>query len=106
MNRRVGLVVVIVIVALMGTFGIYGKSILEKFAPKSQVKMYDLAFVEPREDIMKPEVDTDKHSMVLFAYNKASPECCATDKAAGYSTSKGCICLTDFQKKNFSGVKY
>jgi len=34
-------------------------------------------------------------SMFMFAYNKYSPACCPST----YSTSKGCICMTDDQKK-------
>ena len=34
-------------------------------------------------------------SMFMFAYNKYSPSCCPST----YSTSSGCICMTDAQKK-------
>ena len=34
-------------------------------------------------------------SMFMFAYNKYSPACCPST----YSTSRGCICMTDEQKK-------
>lgn len=34
-------------------------------------------------------------SMFMFAYNKYSPSCCPST----YSTSKGCVCMTDDQKK-------
>lgn len=34
-------------------------------------------------------------SMFMLAYNKYSPRCCPST----YSTSKGCICLTDKQKQ-------
>ena len=42
-----------------------------------------------------PSVDGvgDKNSMFMFAYNKASPECCPSS----YSTSTGCVCSTDNQ---------
>ena len=34
-------------------------------------------------------------SMFMFAYNKYSPACCPST----YSTSRGCICMTDNQKR-------
>ena len=37
----------------------------------------------------------DLGSMFMFAYNKYSPSCCPST----YSTSRGCICMTDAQKK-------
>lgn len=34
-------------------------------------------------------------SMFMFAYNKYSPACCPSR----YSTSRGCVCMTEDQKK-------
>jgi len=36
-----------------------------------------------------------KDSMFIFANSYASPDCCPST----YSTDRGCICTTDFQKK-------
>ncbi len=55
----------------------------------------------PLMDTSKPPVDglknpDEKHnSMFLFRYNQFSPECCPST----YSTSKGCVCTTDFQRE-------
>lgn len=56
------------------------------------------------EDPSKPSVDgthDGPKSLFTFAFNKASPACCGTDNSAGYSSSAGCICITDNQKKYF-----
>lgn len=47
---------------------------------------------------------TDKYppSLFVFAYNKSDPQCCSGPNASGYSTSRGCVCLTDQQKKYFT----
>lgn len=60
------------------------------------------------EDPSKPSVDGSPNgpkSLFVFSYNKASPECCNTDYSAGYSTSKGCVCLSPQQKAYFVGKK-
>lgn len=55
----------------------------------------------PLMDTSKPPVDglknqNEKHnSMFLFRFNQFSPECCPST----YSTSKGCVCTTDFQRE-------
>lgn len=57
------------------------------------------------EDPSKPSVDGTTQapkSMFTFAFNKASPECCGTDNSTGYSSSGGCICITDKQKEYFT----
>lgn len=36
-----------------------------------------------------------KDSMFIFANSYASPDCCPST----YSTDRGCVCVTDFQKK-------
>jgi hypothetical protein len=56
------------------------------------------------EDI--PTVEGEQNgprSLAVFAYNKASPECC-TYGNGGYSTSGGCICITPKQEKWFGDV--
>lgn len=61
--------------------------------------------LEFEDDTSKPSVDGTPNgpkSMFLFAFNKASPECCVNGKGNGYSSSSGCICLSDNQKKYFS----
>ena len=61
--------------------------------------------LEFEDDTSKPSVDgtpNGQKSMFLFAFNKASPECCVNGKGNGYSSSSGCICLSDNQKKYFS----
>lgn len=45
-----------------------------------------------------PSVDgslSSPKSMFMFAYNRSSPECCPN----AYSNSRGCVCVTDKQKK-------
>ena len=47
-------------------------------------------------------IDGDPNSptqLFTFAFNKASPECCMDSE---FSTSQGCVCLTDKQKNWFS----
>jgi hypothetical protein len=38
-------------------------------------------------------------SLFVFAYNQSSPQCCFGPNASGYSTSRGCVCLTEQQKQ-------
>jgi len=45
-----------------------------------------------------PSVDGDPNSprhMFMLAYNKSSPDCCPST----FSTSTGCVCMTEKQKK-------
>lgn len=61
--------------------------------------------IQFEDDSMKPSVDgspSGPKSMFMFAYNKTSPECCLGERSSGYSTSGGCVCVTDKQKKYFS----
>ena len=46
---------------------------------------------------------TGPRSLAVFAYNRSSPECCATGNG-GYSTSGGCVCVTPKQDKWFGDV--
>ena len=41
-------------------------------------------------------LSTDPKSMFMFSYNKYGPQCCPST----YSTSSGCVCMTE-QQKNF-----
>ena len=53
----------------------------------------------------KPSVDGSPNgprSLFMFAFNKVSPECCLGSKSSGYSTSGGCVCITDKQHQYFS----
>jgi hypothetical protein len=43
----------------------------------------------------KETVDT----MFIFADNKSDPKCCLSEYNSGYSTSRGCVCLTEQQKE-------
>jgi len=47
--------------------------------------------------------DTAPRSLAVFSYNKFSPECCAYNNG-GYSTSSGCVCVTQQQNKWFADV--
>lgn len=38
-------------------------------------------------------------SLFVFSYNKSDPQCCFGPNASGYSTSRGCVCLTEQQKQ-------
>ncbi len=38
-------------------------------------------------------------TLFVFANNKSDPRCCLNEYNSGYSTSRGCICLTDQQKQ-------
>ncbi len=38
-------------------------------------------------------------SMFVFAYNKSDPSCCMGKYASGYSTRRGCVCLSEQQKQ-------
>ena len=54
-----------------------------------------------------PSVDGDPNSLksnFMFAYNKSSPDCCPSS----YTTSGGCVCITQKQKDLISnrGTKY
>ena len=40
-------------------------------------------------------------SMFVFTYNKVSPQCC-DGSSGGYSSSGGCVCLTEKQKQYFA----
>jgi hypothetical protein len=54
---------------------------------------------------MKPSVDgtpDGPKSLFMFAYNKVSPKCCIGEMSSGYSTSGGCVCMTDKQRKHFA----
>jgi hypothetical protein len=60
--------------------------------------------LENTDDI--PTVEGGKRgprSLAVFAYNRASPECCAIGNG-GYSTSGGCVCVTPKQDKWFGNV--
>ena len=64
--------------------------------------------LEFENDPSKPSVDGTPNgpkSMFVFAFNKASADCCNTDYSAGYSTSKGCVCLSPQQRAYFIGKK-
>ena len=65
------------------------------------INMYTGADVRKDEDLEKfPTIDGDEKSprkMSIFLNNKVDPECC-TDSM--YTTSSGCVCLTNDQKKN------
>ena len=53
-------------------------------------------------DPSAPPVDGNSSSpnqLFSLAFNKASPECCMGSE---FSTSKGCVCLTDAQRDWFS----
>lgn len=61
--------------------------------------------IEFEDASMKPSVDgtpNGPRSLFMFAYNKVSPECCIGERSSGYSTSGGCVCVTDKQRKYFS----
>lgn len=61
--------------------------------------------IQFEDDSMKPSVDGSANgpkSLFMFAYNKVSPECCIGENSSGYSTSGGCVCITDKQRKYFS----
>lgn len=61
--------------------------------------------IEFEDSSMKPSVDGSPNgpkSLFMFAYNKVSPECCIGERSSGYSTSGGCVCVTDKQLKHFS----
>jgi hypothetical protein len=38
-------------------------------------------------------------TLFVFANNKSDPRCCLNENNSGYSTSRGCVCLTDQQKE-------
>lgn len=38
-------------------------------------------------------------TLFVFANNKSDPRCCLNEHNSGYSTSRGCVCLTDQQKE-------
>lgn len=44
----------------------------------------------------------DSRSLFVFANNKSDPQCCFGPNASGYSTSRGCVCLTEQQKQYFT----
>jgi hypothetical protein len=61
--------------------------------------------IEFEDSSMKPSVDGTPNgpkSLFLFAYNKVSPECCIGERSSGYSTSGGCVCVTDKQRKHLA----
>jgi hypothetical protein len=64
--------------------------------------------IEYDDDDTKPSVDGSldgPRSLFMFAYNKVSPECCLGSRSSGYSTSGGCVCMTDKQKDYLEGAK-
>jgi hypothetical protein len=73
----------------------------EKCSNPTSTMPYQNAIAEYDYDPSTPPIDGNQKSpsqMFTFAFNKSSPECCLD---SGYSTSKGCICLTNEQKKWF-----
>jgi hypothetical protein len=115
----------VVTLFIITTLGVVFKDVLpryEKFSTSQ--KSYDL--IDPRklhviqgvssnyevtkpiqfeEDPSKPSVDgtlNGPKSMFVFTFNKSSPECCMNEHASGYSSSHGCVCLSENQKKYFS----
>jgi hypothetical protein len=122
-SRILTLFIVLVFILIIGTIAFVNpKSLVERFAQLPPKEAYgligakDLLVVQGNQASaeMKPmqldcsvdgpsvdgSVDGPK-SMFMFTFNKASPECCGTDNASGYSTSGGCICVTEQQKKYF-----
>lgn len=41
-------------------------------------------------------------TLFIFANNKVDPRCCLNEYNSGYSTSRGCVCLTDQQKEHLT----
>lgn len=121
-SRITSLFVFLVLVLCIGTIAFVNpRSLVERFADMMPPKeAYGLiaekellvvqgsqasSEIKPMQmdnDPSKPSVDgtvEGPKSMFMFTYNKASPTCCGTDNASGYSTSGGCICVTEQQKK-------
>lgn len=49
-------------------------------------------------DVNNPPKEVDDR-LFVFANNKSDPRCCLNEYNSGYSTSRGCVCLTDQQKQ-------
>ena len=89
------------------------KDNLNELIPKKQLAVFQGVSADTvptksitfEDDEMKPSVDGSVNgpkSLFMFAYNKVSPECCLGARSGGYSTSGGCVCITDKQKQYFS----
>lgn len=50
---------------------------------------------KPVEGSTGEKADTDLESMLIFANNRISPDCCPSDA----SSYKGCVCITEEQKR-------
>jgi hypothetical protein len=116
----------IVILFTITVIGLTFKDILPGFEKFSASQKYEL--VDPKtlhviqgvssnydvtkpiqfeEDTSKPSVDGTPNgpkSLFVFTFNQSSPECCMNEHASGYSSSHGCVCLSENQKKYFSKV--
>ncbi len=61
-------------------------------------------FLEYDKDIVTVDgTDKSPSSMAVFSYNRSSPECCKFGNG-GYSTDRGCVCITPNQEQWFQNV--
>ena len=87
-----------------GIIGSYDNIKFEKYPKKTlnNLNMMNKYFVPQGTPLpLKNEMiysELPKDSMFIFANSYASPDCCPST----FSTDRGCICVTDFQKKYIS----
>lgn len=69
----------------------------EAFVEQSILYPYESKFVSGLKLNNPPKEVND--TLFVFANNKSDPRCCLNEFNSGYSTSRGCVCLTDQQKE-------
>jgi hypothetical protein len=75
----------------------YGISKEHFDAPKTILNPYGNTQVSGLKVNNPPKEVND--TLFIFANNKSDPRCCLNEYNSGYSTSRGCVCLTDQQKE-------
>lgn len=93
------LIIPLSILILTIVIGIYLGSFNETFAvgqqtilnPYNDTQVNGLNVTNPPKEV--------NDTLFVFANNKSDPRCCLNEYNSGYSTSRGCVCLTDQQKE-------
>jgi hypothetical protein len=91
--------IIVLVFAIL--FGVYFDIFNERFQnDKSILNPYSNLQVTGLNSSSSPKETVD--TMFFFANNKSDPRCCLSEYNSGYSTSRGCICLTEQQKEHLT----
>ena len=63
-----------------------------------ELSVEQVAYHTPTGDAKALNLPEGSDNLFMFSYNRSHPSCCPST----YSSSRGCVCLTDEQKKNLS----